>query len=229
MWGYYGDSHRGACLKFKTTALPAGERALPLYRMMGIGGSADQPVATYGYQPQPLQEVHYSDRYPEVDFFRSLGTLIPRQLAFWFRDVDGGGLSSTGMDLLKQSEEWRKQYWETFHAGVTTKLKDWDHEREYRITLQSWLADLSIPSERTLRYRFEDLQGIIFGIKTTAEDKAAIVRIIQAKCAETGRTDFEFYQAYYSRLTGKVETALWDFVKFHQAKQDGAASSGFAT
>jgi len=44
---------------------------------------------------------------------------------------------------------------------------------------------------------------------------ACIVRAIGAKCAEKGRTDFEFYQAYYSRLTGKVEAALWDLVKFH--------------
>jgi hypothetical protein len=98
--------------------------------------------------------------------------------------------------------------------SVTTKLKDWQHEREYRITLQSWLADLSIPSERTLRYRFEDLQGIVFGMKTTAEDKAAIARIVQAKCKDTNRTDFEFHQAYYSRVSGRVETIAWSLVKF---------------
>ncbi len=97
---------------------------------------------------------------------------------------------------------------------VTTKLKDWQHEREYRITLQSGLVDLSIPSERTLRYRFEDLQGIVFGMKTAFHDKMAVARILQAKCNEAGRTDFEFHQAYYSRLTGRVETATWDLVKF---------------
>jgi hypothetical protein len=123
-----------------------------------------------------------------------------------------------------QTEEWRKQYWDTFHAGVTTKLTDWEHEQEYRITLQSWVADLSIPSERTLRYRFEDLQGIIFGMNMSVADKATIVRIIASKCAEIGRTDFQFYQAYYSRLTGKVETALWDLVRFQQV-QSGDASS----
>jgi hypothetical protein len=54
-----------------------------------------------------------------------------------------------------QTEEWRKQYWATFHAGVTNKLTDWQHEQEYRITLQSRLADLSNPAERTLKYPFE--------------------------------------------------------------------------
>jgi hypothetical protein len=216
MWGYYGDSHRGACLKFKTTTLPSGEPALRLNRQIGIGGPPHAPQRIYECSPQPLQEVHYANRYPEVDFFRSLGTLIPAQAAFWFRGEDGT-ISSTGKDLVMQTAEWRKQYWDTFHAGVSTKLTDWQHEQEYRITLQSGAADLSIPSERTLRYRFEDLQGIIFGMNMPMADKAAIVRIIEAKCAETGRTDFEFHQAYYLRLTGKVETTLWDLVKFRQA------------
>jgi len=91
-------------------------------------------------------------------------------------------------------------------------LKDWQHEREYRITLQSD-ASLSDPASRKLRYRFEDLQGIIFGMKTSPLDKAAIVRIIQQKCKETGRKDFELYQTYYSRRTGRVETTPWDLVK----------------
>jgi hypothetical protein len=39
------------------------------------------------------------------------------------------------------------------------KLQDWQHEGEYRITLQSHTVDLSIPSERKLKYRFGDLQG----------------------------------------------------------------------
>jgi hypothetical protein len=214
MWGHYGDSHRGACLKFKTTTLRSGGQALTLNRMVAIGGSsAHGPEPRYAFSPQPIQEVRYADKYPEVDFFRSLGTLIPRQLAFWFRGSDGT-LSSTGYDLLSSTDEWRKQYWDTFHSSVTTKLSDWQHEREYRITLQSQLADLSIPSERTLRYRFEDLQGIIFGIKTAAKDKAAIVHIIQSKCRETGRADFEFHQAYYSSLSGRVETTPWKLVKF---------------
>ena len=217
MWGYYGDSHRGACLKFRTTTLPEGETALRLNRQIGIGGPPQAPECIFAYSPQPLQKVQYASRYPEVDFFRSLGTLVPAQVAFWFRGEDGT-MSATGKDLVLQTEEWRKQYWATFHAGVTRKLTDWQHEQEYRITLQSGLVDLSNPVERTLRYRFEDLQGIIFGMNMSAEDRAAIFRIIATKCAEMGRTDFEFYQAYYSRLTGKVEAALWDLVKLHPAE-----------
>lgn len=217
MWGYYGDSHRGACLKFKTTTLPEEEPALCLNRQIGTGGPPHAHERISAYSPQPLLQVHYANRYPEVDFFRSLGTLVPAQVAFWFRGEDGT-MSATGKDLVLQTEEWRKQYWATFHAGVTNKLTDWQHEQEYRITLQSGLVDLSNPAKRTLKYRFEDLQGIIFGMNMSTEDRAAIVRIIAAKCVETRRTDFEFYQAYYSRLSGKVEAAQWDLVKFTPAE-----------
>jgi DUF2971 family protein len=220
MWGYYGDGHRGACLKFKTAAFPSGELGLQLNWKPASGGIAQTPEQIHKYSPHlcQLQEVRYANRYPEVDFFRSLGTLIPEQANFWFRDANGA-ISSTGMDLVMQTEAWRKKYWDTFRSGVTTKLTDWQHEQEYRITLQSRSVDLSIPSERTLHYRFEDLHGIIFGMNMSMGEKAAIVRIIESKCAEAGRTDFEFHQAYYSRLSGKVETSLWDLVTFRQPHQ----------
>lgn len=208
MWSIYGDSHRGACLKFKTSTLASGPQALTLRHASAIDGTG---TVQYEYGPQPFQEVRYADRYAEIDFFRSLGTLIPRQLAFWYRG-DGGVMSATGR--LTGTDEWRKRYWENFHTTVTTKLKDWQHEREYRITLQSHTVDLSILSERKLRYHFEDLQGVIFGMKTTAEDKIAIARILQVKYEQTGRRDFEFHQAYYSRITGRIATTPWSLVKF---------------
>jgi hypothetical protein len=120
MWSIYGDSHRGVCLKFRTTALPSGTEALTLNRATAIDGASN---LRYEYSPQPFQEVRYADRYLEIDFFRSLGTLIPRQLAFWFRGSDGA-MSATGTDLVYGTDEWRKQYWENFHMSVTTKLKD---------------------------------------------------------------------------------------------------------
>jgi len=112
-------------------------------------------------------------------------------------------------DLISEA----RLYWEAFDKNNATKLKDWQHEQEYRIPLHSPLLDLSSPAMRKLRYRFEDLQGVIFGIKTTLEDKLAVVRILQTKCAATPRTDFELHQAYYSRLSGNISTIAWDLVR----------------
>lgn len=59
MWSIYGDSHRGACLKFKTTTLPSGTQALTLKHANAIDGTG---TVQYEYGPQPFQEVRYADR-----------------------------------------------------------------------------------------------------------------------------------------------------------------------
>jgi hypothetical protein len=141
-----------------------------------------------------------------------LGAINRAQLPFWFRSPDGV-ISATADDLWRETEDWRRGYWDSFYGAVTTKLMDWKHEGEYRVTLQSYLLDLSDRAMRKLKYRFEDLQGIIFGIKTTPQDKAAVIRILQEKCKATGRKDFELHQAYYARRTGRIVTAPWDSVK----------------
>src|SRR5262249_25782950 len=46
---------------------------------------------------------------------------------------------------------------------------------------------------------FADLSGIIFGIRTTAEAKRKILRIIAEKCKAESPIDFEFHQMQYSR------------------------------
>ena len=54
-----------------------------------------------------------------------------------------------------------------------------------------------------LKYKFSNLKGIIFGIKTEDEDKRKIFEIVKSK----GRTenDFEFFQAFYNPKTGKID------------------------
>jgi len=66
------------------------------------------------------------------------------------------------------------------------------------------LNDYQTPEKRKLKYDFNDLEGIIFGIKTSTSDKIKIIEIINKKCKENNRNDFSFYQAYYSKETGNV-------------------------
>ena len=212
MWGHYADSHKGVCLKFRSYEVVSGKPGLRLRRPMGIKGSKTDLQVHYDFGLTELYEIQYKDCYPEIDFFRSLGRITRRQLTFWFRGPDGA-ISETGGDLWRETDEWRKGYWDGYYAAITTKLKDWEHEREYRATLQSYVLDLSERPVRKLQYRFEDLQGIIFGIKTTPLDKAALVRIIQEKCRAAGRKDFELHQAYYARRTGRIATTRWDLVQ----------------
>ena len=67
--------------------------------------------------------------------------------------------------------------------------------------------------QRALTYEFDSLTGIIFGIKTPDEDKLKIMDIIVRKCRDSGKTDFNFYQASYSPFEGNIERRKVD-IKF---------------
>ena len=103
---------------------------------------------------------------------------------------------------------------QTHRDTITTKFRDWEHEREYRLVLTSHAASLSELEHRKLKYKFEDLEGIIFGINTPTDVKLKITRIIERKCKEHGRPGFEFGQAWYSSVSGKIETRKLDLLKF---------------
>jgi hypothetical protein len=49
-------------------------------------------------------------------------------------------------------------HWEQLMTAIITKLADWAHEKEYRLTLTGW-SDFSEKSNRKLQYHFSDLQA----------------------------------------------------------------------
>ena len=107
---------------------------------------------------------------PEVDFFRSMGRLTPKHRAFWCEKGDGTYDQDAAKTFIAD-ENSRTEYWRAFDALLMTKLRDWQHESEYRITLHSTIRDISDLSFRKLTHKFQDLEGIIFGIKTAQQDQ----------------------------------------------------------
>jgi hypothetical protein len=212
MWGNYGDGHQGICLKFKTTANTNGKQALSLHQICGWSGNKVSSGPVYGDVQHEFQQVEYSSKFVEVNFFRSLGRLSMPMLNSWYRDT-AGNPSISVTDILSESDSWRRQYWDQMMTAITTKLMDWGHEKEYRLTLSSSITDFTDPATRKLQYHFSDLQGIIFGINTSLNDKLRIMRIIEEKCRKEGRTDFEFHQAYYSRRAQKMEIGRLNLIK----------------
>ena len=94
--------------------------------------------------------------------------------------------------IFSSPDEWRRRYWELFNSVATAKFRDWSYEEEYRLLLMSALDLFTQRKDRKLRYRFADLEGVIFGIRTSLSDKHQIINIIEAKCKEEGRKTFEF-------------------------------------
>lgn len=114
--------------------------------------------------------------------------------------------------MFNDESAWRARYWKTFDQSITRKLDAWRHENEQRLILTG--SDYSDPASRVTHYQFNDLVGIIFGIKTPIESKIAISEIIEEKCRAASRTDFKFFQAYYHRERGLIEHQELGLLKF---------------
>ena len=197
VWGHYGDGHRGACLIFETTNM--GEsNGLKLNK---VRGKSEKTM--------PFHEVRYANKPGEVDFFRSIGRLsVPELIKLWYTDSEGNRsecASHIRPDGNKK-EDWQEIYWKNFYRDITTKTKDWKYEQEYRLILGKEIRTRTVHGKkiRTLTYDFDSLKGIIFGIKTSDEDRSEIIRIIQNKREKYKRSDFKYYQAYYFRGDGNI-------------------------
>ena len=206
MWGHYGDKHRGACLIFESDDTDDGA-SLTLNHITGARGDRDgNSEAIWSFQPIPMRDVLYREKPGEVDFFKSIGKLTERDLLeLWYTGEDGNLSECAGhLDSGDNREAWRKRYWDTFQRDIAFKTKDWEYEQECRLPLYPLLANSLDEDARTLSYDFKSLKGLIFGMKMSDDDKRRIIEIIDRKCRESHRTDFQFYQAYYSPETGDI-------------------------
>ncbi len=201
VWGHYGDGHKGVCLIFETE-IADGLHNLSLYEVKMTDKGEKRSIIT----KRPFREVRYSVKPGEIDFFRSIGRLTGGELKkLWYTD-DEGNESECGDHLQSDGAtfDWQESYWDRFYRDITTKTKDWEYEKEYRLILEDMLGEYDEGESRTITYVFRSLKGIIFGIKTSDEDKLRIMEIILRRCRETDREDFEYYQAYYSPEDGNI-------------------------
>ena len=217
LWATYGDKHRGICLKFKTVADSAGRPALNLNAIRGLrGGPGPAMEPVYSFAPHAFHKVNYTDSYPKIDFFNSIGRPpIPKLNGVWYNG-DNHERSSCRMARYYDTDAWRQKYWDAFLSGACCKTSEWEHQQEHRLLLSAEFRDLREKSSRKLRYKFSDLSGIIFGAKTAFEDKIKIMRIIEEKCRSEKRDDFEFYQAQYSRTSRSFRIVPLSLIRLRQ-------------
>lgn len=204
-WGHYAEGHTGICLKFKAEE-SEGIQRLKLTTQTGAAGAKGGSIRkTFGIVAHELGPVTYQGEPPSVDFFNSLGRLTrPEADAFWYTD-EHGNHSECGKALLEKAADWHSEYWNTFQRGLLVKSNAWAYEEEARIILQGGFVDYSDKASRKLTYEFNELEAIIFGIKTRSADKVRIVKMIKEKCEKSGRKDFDFYQAFYSPWEDRIE------------------------
>ena len=199
VWGHYGDKHTGACLIFESGKIGHLD-SFQLYEMTDRGNRTPKTKILF-------IKVRYTNKPGKVDLFRSLGRLSADDLIkLWYTDKEGN-ISECATHLLHDNDtyNWREDYWENFYRDIATKTEDWKYEQEYRLILKDMSGKYDEGDRRTLRYDFNSLKGIIFGIKVSDDDKLKIIGIIQEKCEKYKRTDFKFYQAYYSPEHGNIQ------------------------
>jgi hypothetical protein len=194
LWGHYGDSHKGVCLIFKT-AMDVNQQNPNLMLKCPKENESDYS------QPSrfQLKNIVYSDeKESEVEFFKRLWTQpVDIVLNEWYSSTKNGRQSAF-VSEVNPTEEVRLAYWDKLSRIQTTKTKNWEYENESRILLNNSFYNYTEPQSRTLKYDFNELEGIVFGIKTHVYEKAKIIRTIAEKCKEHKRNDFKFYQARYS-------------------------------
>lgn len=197
---------------FRTPIGPEGKPTIMLDCIVGMGAPITEPHFLSHPIPHPLHKVGYEACYPQIDFFRSLATLsYPDIDRFWYLGEDGT-FSSCRAEVRIDEETWRKNYWKTFTESALCKTSEWAHENEYRVVMYSGF-DMSKKEARKLKYRFDDLAGIVFGARTSHADRLRIMRIVDEKCRRTGRTDFEFSEIIYSAQQDKFVLRQMNLLK----------------
>lgn len=209
VWGHYGENHKGVCLIFNTIN---NTDKIQINLETEHGYSNNGPII--GMIPHSFQKVKYENKHVSIDFFRSLGRASVIQLEHqWYMD-EFGNKSECGEHLRNNQDEWRNNYWENFQKSLTTKLDDWQYEKEYRLIINDGFIDYQNKNNRKLKYDFSSLKGIIFGIKTSNSDKMRILKIVEEKCKKNNRKEFDFYQTFYSQDSGKIEKQKLNLLKF---------------
>lgn len=202
MWGGYAENHTGACLKYKSDTQESGY-SISIRKISG----ATKNGYTYKYMPMHLNKVSYDGDHVKVDFFKSLLALpLPVILSNWYTTPDGRMSTNCGW-LHSLTEDQRLNYWMDINTAATAKIDAWKYEQEHRLILESRVFEIE-KNDQYVSYNFNNLEGVIFGIRTPLEDKVRIVRAIQNHCKENNRTHFNFYQAQYSSATRTIESVL---------------------
>ena len=209
LWANYGDAHKGVCLIFEADE-EDGQARLKLKQVTGGSFSRDGGSREHwDFVPMPFHAVRYKVKPDEVDFFRSMGQPSEDALfKLWYTD-ENSNLSDCATQIFgpdRDIDAWRKRHWDNFDRDACFKTKDWEYEQEFRLTLHSLLENSLCARKRTLTYDFDSLTGIVFGMRTSYDDKLEIIDILTRKCRENQRTDLKFFQAYYSTKTGDIRS-----------------------
>lgn len=216
IWGSYGNNHAGICMEYKQTILDSKFKMEVLLEKENM--FADK------HKELELQQVIYSKKLNEINFFSYIIKIMQKKDYIqkqWFYD-ENGNASEYLARFSSNKNSWLNEYNRMWLNAITIKDEVWKFEDEYRLVINDFWDDYP-DSGIKLKYDFNDLISITFGIKTSTIDKYNIARIIFGKCEKYERNDFKFYQAYYDETSGKIEREEIPLLKSFQDNKDNLA------
>jgi len=86
----------------------------------------------------------------------------------------------------------------SLEARARFKLRVWEKENEYRI------IESGSSMREYVKYDFNALHGIVFGVNTPEAIKMELTRVIRSKCKKQGRAKFSLYQMFLSSEDGAL-------------------------
>lgn len=195
LWAYYADNHRGICLVFES------------------GGEPEAPFLEIRKEQRlQLLTVRCDQNAPQFNFFRGIAYLKLQEVEqFWLKDDLGES------ELLSSYRSFdSNHYWAAYKEKISYKMADWRHEMEVRALQYPFGYDSLVAESKLLRYNFDSLKGIVFGLRTPEEIQLDILEAVRLKLAESDRTDFDFYKAKYSRSENRIKIRRLSLLSFHR-------------
>ena len=192
IWSHYTDNQKGICLIYKND----------------INFILDEK--NYLLFSNKLHKVRYSNQLMKTNFFKDTYIFEYKEyMNFWKLDTKNNMKSISykkkKLSYFNHNIEYAtifQKYTKKSIDFLTRKLKNWTYENEYRLILLSYWINLQ-KQDKLIKYDFNSLDGIIFGIRTPITDKLKIIDIIQKLCKQHNRNHFNFYQAYTDK-NGKI-------------------------
>lgn len=218
MWGYYSSSFKGVCLEFKTDN-ERGKEYIELYNRIGVNEKGN----IYNWGKFYFQKVIYGNNevtFPEVNFFDNIGTIPSTYKSLFLCE------NSERSKYFRYDEEWKDNYWKLFNYLSIHKLSDWEHEKEQRLITDNTFFSFDEKEDRKLNYKFNSLNGIIFGNKIEKENKDRIIEIIAKNCIEEKREDFNFYNLLYINGILEKQICIYSRLKFKKILEDKRGING---
>lgn len=205
MWAHYANNENGICLRYNIKR-ENDYYYINLNSPSILNYNKGQVDIIREFYKHKLNKVIYSDNFPEIDFFSSLGCLtMPIINNFWFTNDEKTQFSCC-LEKYKNEQEWREMYHKKAKEYICTKSKNWEYEQEYRLFVRENLYPIYEDKQnRIANYKFEDLDAIIFGRKVAIKDKKKIVQIINKHHIKDKKSNCKFYDLYYSTISKQLE------------------------